>query len=144
MTDATLSRRSALALTAAAAMFGGASALAAPAGNAAAASWVQLRSFTLKPDANRADMIATLAPKLLPIARQIDGFIAWYVLEPDPATWLAVTFWRDREAAESAHDEIVSINEEYFLPFVEAYPETISAAINIAEVFVSGAATPIP
>ena len=143
MTDAAITRRGALA--AAALMLAGGPAHALAEGNAAAAAWVQMRSFTLKPEADRQEMIRTLVPKLVPIARRIDGFVAWYVLEPDPRTWLAVTFWRDQAAAESAHGEIVAINEQYFLPHVEAYPETVSAAINVAEVLTTAnAATATP
>lgn len=91
-----------------------------------------VRTYRLKPDTDRADLVALSEREFVPVLQGLDGFVAWYVLRPDPLTWSAVTVWRDKAASDAGLAPIRDWVTANVAAQLEGAPESLDGAVNLA------------
>ena len=106
-----------------------------------AVTWVAIRTYELKPEADRASLVAKTQAEFVPILAAQPGFVAFYVLAPAPTTWMAVSVWDTAEAAAASNETARAWVAANVLDSVASGPETIEAAVDIAAIG-ADAATP--
>ncbi|MGI9254514.1 MAG: hypothetical protein ACR2J8_12265 [Thermomicrobiales bacterium] len=92
------------------------------------AGWIAIRSYTFKPDVDRDALIADTEATFLPLLQSLDGFVSYYVLQPDPLTWTAVSIWRDEAASNASLAPIRSWVQEHVAGSVASGPVGVEGA----------------
>jgi heme-degrading monooxygenase HmoA len=105
------------------------------------AGWVAIRTYQLKPEADRATLLLVTEEGFVPLLREQPGFVAFYVLEPDPLTWMAVSVWDSRDAAAASAEVARAWVAENVQASVASGPESLEAGVNLVA-FAGDAATP--
>lgn len=142
-----ITRRAAL-LAAALAGLGGTSARIASAAaqtpeTTPAAGWVAIRTYQLNADADRAALVALTEAQFVPLLRAQPGFLAFYVLEPDPLTWMAVNVWETEDAAIASGEVARGWVADNVAASIASGPESIEARLDVAAFRMGGpVATP--
>lgn len=110
-------------------------ALATPAAGTPAppekAGWVAFRSYKLKPSTDRVALVARSEKDFVPVVQALDGFIAWYVLQPDPLTWAALTVWRDKAASDAGVAPIREWVGANVADQLEGAPEGFEGSVDV-------------
>ncbi len=147
-TSAVVTRRAALLAAALAGLGAGAIHVAHAAQTpdaAPAAGWVAIRTYQLNADADRAALVAITEAEFVPLLRAQPGFVAFYVLHPDPLTWMAVNMWETEEAAAASGEVARGWVAENVAASIASGPESIDARLDVAAVGMgTPAATPEP
>lgn len=145
MTEHHLSRRTAIALVAAAigvpalAPKWAAAQDATPVADAGGdAGWVAIRTYRLKPGTDRDAMIADTVEGLLPVMTALDGFVSFYVLRPDDLVWAAVTVWRDKAASDAGVVPIRAWIQATVADSLEGPPESFEGAVELVDLVDAG------
>lgn len=109
-----------------------------------AAGWVAIRGYQLTAEADRAALVALTEAEFIPLLRAQPGFLAFYVLEPDPLTWMAVNVWETEEAAVASGEVARGWVAEHVAASIASGPETIEARLDVAAVGMGAPASPAP
>jgi heme-degrading monooxygenase HmoA len=117
-------------------MAAGASLLVAPRAASAedshsGAGWIAVRSYALKPETDRAALVAETEANFVPLIQGLDGFVSYYVLQPDPLTWTAISVWHDEAASNAALTPIRTWVEENVADRLASGPVGVEGAAAV-------------
>ncbi|MGI9254940.1 MAG: hypothetical protein ACR2J8_14445, partial [Thermomicrobiales bacterium] len=105
---------------------------ATAADSAGDSGWSAIRSYRLKPDADRAALVALTDEEFLPIVQALDGFSSFAIVRPEPDLWVAVTMWRDQPASESSIATIRQWVKANVMDSVIGSPDSAEGPVDLA------------